>query len=45
VNWKRVALCIEYNRDLKRVRNSGNATTMLRQGMSIKTSFALTNQK
>lgn len=45
VNWKRFALFIEYNRDLKRATKSGNETSMLRQGLSVKTSFALTNHK
>ncbi|MHA4736888.1 hypothetical protein [Dyadobacter sp. MSC1_007] len=45
VNWKRFALFIEYNRDLKRARQSGNETSMLRQGLSVKTSFAIINHK
>lgn len=41
VNWKRVSLCLEYNRDLKRAEKSDNETTILRQGLSIKTSFSI----
>lgn len=41
VNWKRVSLCVEYNRDLKRAEKLDNETTILRQGLSIKTAFAI----
>lgn len=41
VNWKRVSLCVEYNRDLKRAEKLDNETTILRQRLSVKTALAI----
>ena len=41
VNWKRIALMLEYNRDLKRAEKHGYDTNILRQGLTVKTSFAI----
>jgi hypothetical protein len=41
VNWKRLALSLEYNRDLKRAEKHGYDTSILRQGLAVKTSFAI----
>jgi hypothetical protein len=41
VTWKRLALSLEYNRDLKRAENSVYVNSILRQGLTVKTSFAV----
>lgn len=41
VNWKRLALSLEYNRDLKRAENPSTSMGIGRQGLNVKTSFAV----
>jgi len=41
VAWKRLALSIEYNRDLKRAERAGYITGIMRQGLTVKTSYAI----
>lgn len=42
VMWKRLALSLEYNRDLKRSESSGNTTSILREALTVKASIAIT---
>lgn len=41
VYWRRSALSLEYNRDMRRSESPGNVTSILRQGLTVKTAFAL----